>query len=92
MPRYFFNVRHRPGPAGLAQDPEGEELADANAARERALTVARAMIARDQFATIRDWMLCSFEITDKDGQLVLTVPFSDTVLEQGEDWGPALTA
>ena len=50
MPRYFFNVRHRPGPAGLAQDPEGEELADANAARERALTVARAMIARDQFA------------------------------------------
>ena len=64
MPRYFFNVRHRPGPAGLAQDPEGEELADANAARERALTVARAMIARDQFATIRDRMDCSFEITE----------------------------
>lgn len=85
MPRYFFNVRHRPGPAGLAQDPEGDELADANAARERALTVARAMIARDQFVTIRDWMDCSFEITDEAGQLVLTVPFSDTVPEQDED-------
>jgi hypothetical protein len=85
MPRYFFNVRHRPGPAGLAWDPEGEELADASAARERALTVARDMIARDQLATIRDWMDCSFEITDEAGQLVLTVPFSDTVAIQDED-------
>ena len=79
MPRYFFNVRHRPGPAGLARDPEGEELADANAGRERALTAARAMIARDQLVTIRDWMDCTFEITDEAGQPVLTVPFSDTV-------------
>ena len=85
MPRYFFNVRHRPGPAGLTQDPEGEELADANAAREHAMTVARAMIARDRLATIRDWMDCTFEITDEDGQLVLTVPFSDTVPGHEED-------
>lgn len=85
MPYYFFNVRHRPGPAGLAQDPEGEELADVNAARERALTVARAMIAQDRLATIRDWMDCTFEITDGDGQLVLTVPFCDTVAIQDED-------
>ncbi len=85
MPRYFFNVRHRPGPAGLAEDHEGDELADVSAAREHALTAAQAMIARDQFATIRDWMVCSFEITDEAGQHVLTVPFSDTVPEQGED-------
>ena len=85
MPRYFFNVRHRPGPAGLARDPEGEELADANAARERALTVARAMIARDRLATIQDWMDCTFEITDEAGQTVLTVPFSDTAAIQDED-------
>ena len=32
MPRYFFNVRHRPGPEGLAEDHEGDELADVNAA------------------------------------------------------------
>ncbi|CAO4152245.1 DUF6894 family protein [Methylorubrum extorquens] len=79
MPRYFFNVRHRPGPAGLARDPEGDELADGSAAREHALSEARAMIARDRLAMIRDWMDCTFEITDQAGQPVLTVPFSDTV-------------
>ena len=84
MPLYFFNVRHRPGSAGLAVDPEGEELADVNAARERALSQARAMIARERHTFIRDWMDCSFEITDEDGQPVLTVPFSDTVPK--DDW------
>ena len=83
MPRYFFNIRHRSGPAGLAVDPEGEELADVNAAREGALSQARAMIARERHTFIRDWMDCSFEITDEDGQPVLTVPFSDTVSEDG---------
>lgn len=85
MPRYFFNVRHRPGPNGLAQDHEGDELANVSAAREHALSEARAMIARDQLDMIRDWMVCSFEITDEAGQPVLTVPFSDTVPEQEED-------
>ncbi|MEG9503157.1 MAG: hypothetical protein MIN69_15110 [Methylorubrum extorquens] len=88
MPRYFFNVRHRPGPAGLAEDHEGDELVDVAAAREHALTEARAMIAWDQLATIRDWLICSFEITDEAGQLVLTVPFSDTVADpETEDGG-----
>jgi hypothetical protein len=81
MPRFFFNIRHRPGPAGLAVDPEGEELADVNAARERALPQARAMIARERHTFIRDWMACSFEIMDEAGEPVLTVPFSDTVPE-----------
>lgn len=85
MPRYFFNIRHRLGPTGLAVDPEGDELPDVNAAREHALSQARIMIARDRHTFIRDWMDCSFEITDEDGQLVLTVPFSDTVQEQDED-------
>ncbi|UYW24764.1 hypothetical protein OKC48_15930 [Methylorubrum extorquens] len=86
MPRYFFNVRHRPGPAGLAEDREGDELVDVAAAREHALSEAKAVIARDDRpATIRDWMDCSFEITDEDGQHVLTVPFSDTVPGQEED-------
>lgn len=81
MPRYFFNVRHRPGPNGLAEDHEGDELADVAAAREHALSVARDMIARARHVMIRDWMVCSFEILDEDGQHVLTVPFSDTVSE-----------
>jgi len=85
MPRYFFNVRYRPGPTGLAVDPEGEELADVNAARETALAQARAMIARERHTFIRDWMDCAFEIVDEQGQPVLTVPFSDTVPEEEED-------
>ena len=89
MSRYFFNVRfnvrHRPGPAGLAVDEEGDDLTDVNAAREHALSVARTMIARERLTMIRDWMVCSFEITDEKGQLVLTAPFSDTVPEE-EGW------
>ncbi|QDI79099.1 hypothetical protein E8E01_00935 [Methylorubrum populi] len=83
MPRYFFNLWHRPGPGGLAEDDEGDELADVNAVREYALSLARDLIARGRNETIRDWTACSFEVTDKQGQLVLTVPFSDTVREEG---------
>lgn len=85
MPRYFRNIRHRPGPAGLVMDPEGDDLADVNAAREHALAAARKMIAHDRLTMIRDWMVCSFEITDEDGQPVLTVPFGDTVPEVEDD-------
>ena len=85
MPRYFFNIRHRPGPAGLAEDPEGDELVDVNAAHARALSEARKAIALDRLTMIRDWMVCSFEIVDEQGHPVLTVPFSDTVSE-AEDW------
>jgi hypothetical protein len=85
MPRYFFSLRHRPGPAGLAVDEEGDELADVNAAREHALFVARDTIARTRTDVVRDWMVCSFEITDEAGQLVLTVPFSDTVSDQEDE-------
>lgn len=79
MPRYYFNFRHRPGPDGLAVDPEGEELPDLDAARQRALDAARDHIARTRTDIVRDWFVCSFEIEDADAQLLLTVPFSDTV-------------
>ena len=79
MPRYYFSLRHRLGPAGLAVDPEGEEFPDLNAARERALEAARDHIARTRTDIIRDWFVCSFEIEDEGAQVLLTVPFSDTV-------------
>ncbi|CAO4135939.1 DUF6894 family protein [Methylorubrum extorquens] len=83
MPRYFFNVRHRPGPAGLAVDPEGEMFPDLNAARERALSAAHDHIVRTRTDIIRDWFVCSFEIEDEDARLLLTVPFSSTVSDEG---------
>lgn len=79
MPRYFFNLRHRSGPAGLAVDPEGDELPDLNAARDHALREARELIATSRTFLVRDWTACSFEIEDADAQRVLTVPFSDAV-------------
>jgi hypothetical protein len=85
MPRYFFSLRHRPGPAGLAVDEEGDELADIIAAREHALAAARDTIARTRTEIVRDWMVCSFEITDEQGNLTLTVPFTDTVIEAYND-------
>ncbi|TXN72831.1 hypothetical protein [Methylobacterium sp. WL6] len=86
MPRFFFSVRHREGPSGLAIDEEGDELPDVAAARDHALSEARKMIARDRLTMIRDWMVCSFEVTDEAGTHVLTVPFSETVpLEDGLD-------
>ena len=81
MPRYFFNVRYRPGAAGLAMDEEGLELADGDAARDYALSEAQDMITRTRTDIVRDWMVCSFEITDEAGRPVMTVPFSDTVPE-----------
>ena len=85
MPRYYFNLRHRPGPAGLAVDEEGDELADLGAAREHALSMARDTIARTRTDIVRDWMVCSFEVTDVTGALVLTVPFSDTVPDHHDE-------
>lgn len=81
MPRYFFNLRHKPGPDGLAEDIEGDDLADLTEARQHALRAASDLIARTQSHSVRDWFVCSFEITEADGQLLLTVPFGDTVQE-----------
>lgn len=77
MPRYFLNLRY--GRGKLAVDPEGDELPDLGAARERALDAARDLMARTRTNIVRDWFTCAFEIMDEAGQLVLTVPFSDTV-------------
>jgi hypothetical protein len=82
MARFYFNVRHRPGPEGLARDLEGDELPDSAAARDHALAVARDLIARTRVDGVRNWFDCSFEITDEDGRPVMTVPFSDTVQEE----------
>ena len=87
MPRYFFNIRHRAGPKGLAVDEEGDELPDVNAAREHALNAARDLITRHQMSMIRDWFVCSFEISDEEGRHVMTVPFSEVVPDENDEEG-----
>jgi len=84
MPRYFFNLRHRSGPSGLAAIRRATSWHVA-AAREHALRAARDTIARTRTNLVRDWFACSFEIVDEHGQPVMTVPFSDTVPDEDED-------
>jgi hypothetical protein len=82
MPRYYFHLRHRPGPEGLAVDEDGDDLPDLDTARLHALAVARDTIARTRTDIVRDWFVCAFEITDEAGRHLLTVPFSDTVPDE----------
>ena len=83
MPRFFFCLRYGPEPDKLAVDFEGDDLPDVAAAREHALGLARDLVARTRSYAVRDWFTCSFEITDDAGRSVLTVPFSDTVPDEG---------
>jgi len=85
MPRYFMNLRYRPGPNGIAFDREGDEVVDETKLRERAVQVARMTVARDHLFTASNWLTCSFEVTDEAGQLVLTVPFRDIVSDDDDE-------
>lgn len=82
--RYFFNVRHKPGSDGLAIDPDGDEIAEAEHVREHALTMARDLITRTQLDSIANWFDCAFEITDGLGHAIMTVPFTETVHDEDE--------
>ncbi|WP_264051558.1 DUF6894 family protein [Methylobacterium flocculans] len=84
MPRYFFNLRYGAGADKLAVDPEGDELADDEAAHQYALREARGLIAGPPSLVVRDWFVCSFEIEDEDARRVLTVPFSELVPEEDD--------
>ncbi|MBK3397424.1 MULTISPECIES: hypothetical protein [Methylobacterium] len=80
MRRFFFHLRHAPGPDGLARDPEGDALPGPGEARAHALAIARGLIARTRVHAVRDWFACTFEVTDEDDRPVMAVPFSDTVM------------
>ena len=83
MPRLFCHLRYG-WPAGkLAIDPEGDEGADVSLLRDHAIQIAGSVVKTRSHA-VRDWMECSFEITDENGCAVFTVPFSDSVPDQEE--------
>ena len=76
MPRYFMNLRYRDR---LFADEEGDELLDDTAVRAHAIETARDLIANARVSAIRNWLDCTFEITDDGGRLVLTMPFSQAI-------------
>ena len=80
LPRYFMNVRYRDR---LFVDEEGDELASEHAVHGHALDTARDLIAHAWMDSIRNWFDCSFEVTDEAGQVVLVMPFGETLNETG---------
>ena len=75
MTRFFFNIR-----AGetYISDTEGQEHSGLSEAKEEAKTAAREILSEVvKFGEVIDGR--SFEITDTDGNLCATVPFSDAL-------------
>jgi hypothetical protein len=80
MPRYFFNTRIGDE---LIDDPEGEELRDA----DRAWEIARAMI-RELLKTegVEGGLLNAvLEVTDDEGEIVLEFPFTEALLDLSDE-------
>ena len=81
MPRYFFHAR---GPNRYVADYEGIVLTSVEAARETAIRIIRDTAAEAvEFAGGGDWTVL---ITDEEGQIVLTIPFSEAQQEPGNEW------
>jgi len=81
MTRFFFNL-HECG--AVIVDEEGRELAGLDRARAEAVTAARAVMS-DELLSGRLCLACAIEIRDEQGEVLLTVPFRDTVEISGLD-------
>jgi hypothetical protein len=82
MARYFLHLRFRDGTDGLAVDEEGDELPERGMLREHVEATARDLMRNTRLDAIRNWLACTFEVTDEAGQVVLTLPFSAVPAEQ----------
>ena len=63
---------------GLAVDEEGDELANEGALRAHVMETARDL-QQTRIGAVRNWADCTFEVTDKAGHLVLTLPFTEAL-------------
>ena len=75
MPRYFF---HHVTRAGLVRDLEGTDLPDLEHARSEAILDARSLLA-GAIREGRDISSRSIQISDEQGNVLLTVPFAEAV-------------
>jgi hypothetical protein len=80
MPRYFFNTRID---GELIRDPDGAELRDP----DHAWSMARAMIRdilHDEDNEPR-LLRAAIEVTDETGEVVLEFPFTEALIEPGQE-------
>ena len=75
MARYFFHLHDR---SGQTVDQLGREIADLDEARRRAIKAARAIIQADVGSGIID-LTARIEVTDAEGEVVLTLPFDEAI-------------
>jgi hypothetical protein len=79
MARYFFNLYEC---GVLTPDEEGEDFEDLDTVRETAVRLARGIMA-GEIAAGRLCLLCRIEVVDIAGNVVMDVPFRDTVVVTG---------
>ena len=75
MPRFYFHILDG---RGRIEDPEGSELADADAARFEALDSARQLWAA-AIVSRQDLSAHRFEISDERGEIVGTIRFVEAL-------------
>jgi hypothetical protein len=71
MQRFFFNLRLQ---GDYVPDPEGEELADLEEARFKAIKAAKELLA-ERILTGKPSGDCQLEISDDSGRVLAAVPF-----------------
>lgn len=75
MPRYFFHIHNDTETI----DEEGQVLADAEAARMRAVDEARNLAAESVKSHGHLVLDHNIRVTDETGAIVITVPFENAV-------------
>ena len=75
MARYFLHINNG---GGYSEDTEGQELADLDAARAAAIEGVRSLLSEEARQGQLD-LSGTIEIADADGNILLTVLFSEAV-------------
>ena len=75
MPRFFFHVH---GAFGSTPDEQGRELRDLEIARREAVRGVRSLLSADLMQGRLD-VRGRIEVTDEGGDVVLAIPFSETL-------------
>ena len=75
MPRYFFDLSLE---GGRVPDPEGSDLADADAAWEAARRLAADLLGADLGRPV-NWMGGLVVVRDERGEIVLEFPFEEAI-------------
>lgn len=73
MARYYFHIHNR---IGYVRDEEGEEVADLEAARMKAIDSVRSMLGDEARQGLID--LCGrIDIAEEAGEVLLVLPFTE---------------